>query len=167
MGEGSGEGAIYPGGGARESLNGLCGEVEMTVHGKPQVMRAHPHYEAREGRTEGRGWQTGNEGVEREAESWEGEGERPKRDSGMPTPRPPSQAGRRQRERRAKMREATGWLVGRHKNEGGEEPRHILPFIRLLRKCIQKLRGGDERKMFPESCDPKRRARGRDASLPS
>ena len=57
MGEASGEGAIYPGGGARESLNGLCGEVEMTVHGKPQVMRAHPHRS--EGRTEG-----GNEGVE-------------------------------------------------------------------------------------------------------
>ena len=37
------------------------------------------------------------------------EAERPKRDSGMPTPRPPSQAGRRQRERRAKMREPTGW----------------------------------------------------------
>ena len=57
MGEASGEGAIYPGGGARESLNGLCGEVEMTIHGKPQVMRAHPHRS--EGRTEG-----GNEGVE-------------------------------------------------------------------------------------------------------
>ena len=116
MGEASGEGAIYPGGGARESLNGLCGEVEMTIHGKPQVMRAHPHRS--EGRTEG-----GNEGVE---------------GGGI--------VGWRGREAEERLRDANPWasltswaatkgaasqdagangMVGRRKNEGGEEPRHI------------------------------------------